>query len=189
MAGTKQRARAKAAKDVTDLLSPERMARLRKGFDEATMSALATDVLVRKYSESARIVYAIQDSLFGTGRDGNAPPLADLTDREREACLIVILASQRAKLQLAVHIYWGMMNSISPDEVAGLLMLTGVYTGLGRQTQALDVLRDTSTALDGIVAAAEEEAAKAGNAGEAAEVYAEALAVEPVLYGLLAAFS
>ncbi len=166
--------------DVTQLLSAERLERLRQSFCEATMSAAATGVLIRDYPASAMFVEAVHDSLYGTGEDGKGPPLAALAAREREAALIVLLGAQRTDFELGIHLYWGMMHGLDPDECAGLLMLTGIYSGIGAQTTGLKVMRKILTRLDEIVAQAEEQPPQAGE---------DPLAVSNLLGELLKAFA
>jgi len=136
-----------AREDITEILSEDDLERLRASFDEATMSATASAVLIAEYPESQLYVTAIHDSLFGAGPDGTEPPLAGLSAKERETSLIVLMAAQRTTFELAIHIYWGLMQGLTQDEVAGLLMLCGVYAGIGSQTTGLQTMRQTLTGL------------------------------------------
>ncbi len=126
--------------DVTKLVSRRAIRALRKGYDAGQMAAMATAVLVREFPASEAYVTAIHDSLFMPHGEGQAPLLDELSGRERETALIPLLASQRAEMELAVHVYWGLMEGLNPDEIAGLLMVSGVYAGIGTQTVGLKVM-------------------------------------------------
>ena len=106
--------------------------------------------------------------------------LAGLTAKEREVGLIVLLASQRASMELAIHIYWGLMEGITTQEVAGLMMVTGVYAGIGKQTAGMKVMRSALNALQARVDATQKMTA---------EDAAKSLATVPVLYALVDAFA
>ena len=180
MSSSKSAAGGLAREDITEILTEAQLDRLRGSFSESTMSNVATSILISEYPESERYVTAIHDSLFGAGPDGTEPPLAGLSHKERETSLIVLMAAQRTSFELAIHIYWGMMNGLTQDEVAGLLMLCGVYAGIGAQTTGLQVMRQTLSGLRTAVLNAEENPPQAGDE--------DPLSVVPVLGSILAEF-
>ncbi len=166
--------------EVAALLTRRAVRSLRGGYDREVMAATATAALVRDFPESEDYVTAIHDSLFGGGEGRRSRSLAGLTAKEREVGLIVLLASQRASMELAIHIYWGLMEGITTQEVAGLMMVTGVYAGIGKQTAGMKVMRSALNALQARVDATQKMTA---------EDAAKSLATVPVLYALVDAFA
>jgi alkylhydroperoxidase/carboxymuconolactone decarboxylase family protein YurZ len=166
--------------EVASLLSSRALRALRSEYDREVMAATATAALVRDFPESEEYVTAIHDSLFGAEKGRRSRSLAGLTDKEREVGLIVLMASQRATMELAIHIYWGLMEGVRPHEIAGLLMLTGVYAGIGRQTAGMKVMRATLLALQARYDSTEDMSA---------EDTTKALSTVPVLYAMVDAFA
>ena len=75
-----------------------------------------------------------------------------MTPKDRERCLIAILASRDAGLNLAIHIYLGLMEGLSAPDIAEILFLSGAYTGVDRlsdglvvEWRTLDVLRQLAS--------------------------------------------
>jgi len=66
---------------------------------------------------------------------------------ERERCLIAVLASRDAGLNLAIHIYIGLMEGLSPAEIADIIFLSGIYTGVDRISDGLAAEMKTLKAL------------------------------------------
>jgi alkylhydroperoxidase/carboxymuconolactone decarboxylase family protein YurZ len=164
---------------VACLLSDDALKAYRAVYDYKEIADAATGAIVTDLPESKAYVDAIHDSLFVPGPDAG-PSLSELSGREREIGLIVLLASQRAALELAIHIYWGLMEDISPHEIAGLMMLTGVYAGIGLQTTGMKLLQSVLTALQQRY----EESLEMSE-----EDRDKHLATVPVLYALAGAFS
>ena len=52
-----------------------------------------------------------------------------LSGKDRERCLIALLASEGTDFTLAVHLYWGLMEGLSPADIAATLLLVGTYQG------------------------------------------------------------
>jgi alkylhydroperoxidase/carboxymuconolactone decarboxylase family protein YurZ len=72
--------------------------------------------------------------------------------KDRERCLIAVLASRDAGLNLAIHIYVGLMEGLSPQEIADVIFLGGIYTGVDRisdglaaEMRTLDTLAQVTT--------------------------------------------
>ncbi len=127
-------------------LSDDALAAYRSLYDYEAIADAATAAIVKDLPESEAYVKAIHDSLFVPAPDAG-PSLSELSGREREIGLIVLLASQRTDLELSIHVYWGLMEDISTHEIAGLLMLTGVYAGIGLQTTGMKLLQRVLTFL------------------------------------------
>lgn len=134
-------------KDVTQMLSDQQLCRLRSGYDAELLSDLATQTVVQKFPASQVWISTIQRILFKDPANGNRP-LLDLSAKERELCLVTLLSAQAMDLELAVHIYWGLMEGLEPKELAALITVVGVYAGLDKFNSALDVMTKTMHALD-----------------------------------------
>ena len=67
----------------------------------------------------------------------DAGPRPILTAVDRERCLIAILAGRGADLNFAIHVYMGLMHGLTPEEIANVLFLVGVYTGVDNFAQGL----------------------------------------------------
>lgn len=134
-------------KDVTEMLSEKELAALRGAYDGLLLSELATKTLVEKFPASRIWVNTIQRILYVDESRGGAP-LLDITPKERELCLITLLSAQHLELELGVHIYWGMMEGLSPKQIAALITMVGVYAGLARFNSALTVMTTALKALD-----------------------------------------
>ena len=67
--------------------------------------------------------------------------------KDRERCLIAVLASRDAGLNLAIHIYLGLMEGLSPGEIADIIFLGGIYTGVDRISDGLAAEMRTLTVL------------------------------------------
>lgn len=66
---------------------------------------------------------------------------------DRERCLISILATRKERLNLAIHIYMGLMYGLSPAEVANTLALTGTYSGISDYIFGMSVAAATGDVL------------------------------------------
>ena len=67
--------------------------------------------------------------------------------KDRERCLIAVLASRDAGLNLAIHIYLGLMAGLKPAEIADIIFLGGIYTGVDRISDGLAAEMKTLTVL------------------------------------------
>ncbi len=48
----------------------------------------------------------------------------------RELVLIALLTSRKEVGTIAIHVYWAIMEGVSPIEIAHVIALTGTYTGI-----------------------------------------------------------
>jgi alkylhydroperoxidase/carboxymuconolactone decarboxylase family protein YurZ len=91
------------------------------------------------YGATKNYINAIRKVFFDPHK---ATKLA-LDTRDRERCIICLLASRGGQVTLAVHIYMALMLEITPEEIANILFLTGVYTGTDNLAMALMTLEKT----------------------------------------------
>ena len=129
--------------DVTELLSADDLALLRTGYDRQAMNDVSSRTLVGRYRASADLVGAIM---------GHHYINSGLDPRSRELCLIALLAADGGPFTLAVHIYWGLAEGLSPKEVAEVVALTGSYCGVPRLANGLFTLQGTMAVLKKLAA-------------------------------------
>ncbi|MCA9550630.1 MAG: hypothetical protein KC933_11385 [Myxococcales bacterium] len=138
----------KFTRDVTKMLTACELDALRRGYDPEALSNLATETLVAKFPASGLWVGTIQRILFADP-DNGGKPLLDIEGQQRELCLITLMSAEGMGLELGVHIYWGLMERLEPEQIAALITLVGVYAGLDRFNSALGVMTTTLHALCG----------------------------------------
>lgn len=63
-----------------------------------------------------------------------------------------MLAGRQEALTLGVHIYWGLMEGMTSDEVAHTLVLAGAYQGVPVYATGLLVLEKVTGLLKGLAA-------------------------------------
>lgn len=115
--------------DVRTLLSDEELGRLRAAYDAAAMNEGARRATSTPYPPAAAFVDAIIDTLYG--------PHAVLPGARREQILLAIIASHTGMRRiLAVHLYWGLMEGLSLDDIGATLMLVAVYDGIDNYSEA-----------------------------------------------------
>jgi ubiquinone/menaquinone biosynthesis C-methylase UbiE/alkylhydroperoxidase/carboxymuconolactone decarboxylase family protein YurZ/uncharacterized protein YbaR (Trm112 family) len=123
---------------VKDILSETVLADLRGQYDEKEMRGVLSGFFPRVYALSLNYATAILDAFYGDlPSDLAPPPRTALSVRDRERCLIALLASRGADRNLALHIYIALMNEISPEEIAHILFLAGIYTGVDNLAKGL----------------------------------------------------
>ena len=141
---------------VEALLPPAALERLRAGFDEAAMLYGADMAVKYPYPPAGPWTDPPGDMFYRT------KPL--LPHKKREMVLLATLTGQRAYSELAVHVYWGLMEGLDPDEIANVLLLTSMYTGMPTWSNAIRVLRTALTTLAKIAAEAETDPTRAQTA-------------------------
>lgn len=138
------------------LLPPAALARLRAGYDEAAMLHGADMAVKYPYPPAGPWTDPPGDMFYRT------KPL--LPHKKREMVLLATLTGQRAYSELAVHVYWGLMEGLEPDEIANVLLLTSMYTGMPTWSNAIRVLRTALGVLAKIAAEAEADPSRARTA-------------------------
>jgi ubiquinone/menaquinone biosynthesis C-methylase UbiE/alkylhydroperoxidase/carboxymuconolactone decarboxylase family protein YurZ/uncharacterized protein YbaR (Trm112 family) len=123
---------------VKDILSSAELAKLVTGYDEAAMKGILTGFFPQVYPPTQAYTDAISEAFYGAlPPDDATPPRSMLSLRDRERCLISILASRGAGLTLAIHMYIALMHEVSAEEIAHILFLAGIYTGVDNLAGAL----------------------------------------------------
>lgn len=137
---------------LTNILTSDEVKALVTGYAE-NRAALANFAKTRAsadlYPPGAPLMNALVDYFYVQGASPVAPPTL-LTGKDRERCIISILASHSSSLPLAIHLYWGLGEGLTVAELAEHLVLVGGYSGLDCYTDGLRILSTTLTALKGL---------------------------------------
>jgi len=135
---------------ITDILDEGQLVQLRAAY-EANLKemALALSLIELSYPPVEGWLESIGSTVF-TELSATPAPDLPLSPVDRERCLIALIAGRRETLNLAVHIYMGLMTGLSPAEVANVLALSGVYTGLSAYVRGIRVADTTLKILAGL---------------------------------------
>jgi alkylhydroperoxidase/carboxymuconolactone decarboxylase family protein YurZ len=123
---------------IDDVLQPEQLEMLRKAYRSEDVIQILSKGIPGLDERTAGYINAIRSAFY----EGTA-----MQPRDRERCLIAVLASRDAGLNLAIHIYIGLMEGLSPQEIADVIFLGGIYTGVDRISDGLAAEVTTLTAL------------------------------------------
>jgi alkylhydroperoxidase/carboxymuconolactone decarboxylase family protein YurZ len=121
--------------DINKILSAKQLVALRAGFtDPAAQKKFKTKMgglLPSLYAGSTPLLAAV-GQLFHDGLPADdAPPPRDLLSvRDRERCIIALLAGREMNSNIALHMYIALMEEVSPAEIAHILLLAGIYSGI-----------------------------------------------------------
>jgi alkylhydroperoxidase/carboxymuconolactone decarboxylase family protein YurZ len=130
--------------EITDILKSEDLARLKRAYRRETVVAILRDVTPRKYKVAQQYFSAVTDTFYplsdvpGIGEFRAALGIAD-----RQRCILALQAAAGQEAPLAIHVYVSLMEGISPAEIANILLLAGVYTGVPNFFAGLEVLEAT----------------------------------------------
>lgn len=123
------------SRPVSDLLSDDALALLRAGFNRAQLYAVVRHTLNTPLPTVAGWTDFIMDEVFKD--DG------PLTHAERELIIISQLCAQGEAAPLATHIYWGLVEGLTPQQVAQAIVVTGTYAGAQRYVVGIRVMAQT----------------------------------------------
>jgi alkylhydroperoxidase/carboxymuconolactone decarboxylase family protein YurZ len=120
---------------------------LRGAYSREATTALLSGTLPALYPGARAYVDGIARTLYPEGGGG---PLAAV---DRERCILVLEAARGGRFTLAVHVYVGLMEGLAVEEIAQLLLLAGVYAGVGVFAGGLQLLVRVLSTLEEVVAA------------------------------------
>ena len=103
---------------------------LRQAYSEADMTQILSSGIPGLDKRTASFIGTIRQAFYDTSQRTMEP-------KDRERCLIAILASRDAGLNLALHMYVGLMVGLSQQEIADIIFLGGIYTGVDRISDGL----------------------------------------------------
>lgn len=128
--------------EMESLLSARSLTTLRKGFDRQTLNDIAAARLIAPYPAGGELPAAILTHFFPV--TGGAIGADD-----RERIILALLAAQGADDgQIAIHVYWGLMEGLTVADVMESLLLAGYYAGIFRYQRCLGIVRTTLLALE-----------------------------------------
>ena len=135
--------------DLTRMLDAAEIERLRASFDSDHLRAANARAFEETYPPLAPWAQAAAAVFFRNG------PLAP---RERELCLVALLAHRAPGLSLSNHVYWALMEGVSVAQICEAIGLAGCYGGLPTYTSGVLVLRRTLEVLRRVAALPERDA-------------------------------
>lgn len=134
---------------VAGIVSADDLAAFRAGYSSDRMLTLARQTVAGSFSAAMPAVESVHAAHFRAAGEG---PRSTLDGRERERVIIALMtATPYDTLLLAVHIYWGLMEGLSPEEIAWTQLLTGAYRGIDKFTIGLGVLTATLQAMRSVM--------------------------------------
>ena len=121
--------------DIRALLSDEQLARLRAAYDAGAFVRAEVRLFATAFPPLAHWNEAIATTFYA--------PSAALAAVDRERCIIALLAHTGQELPLAFHIYWGLMEGLSVEEIGYTVGLAGCYGGVSRAGAGLQIVGRT----------------------------------------------
>jgi len=124
---------------ISTTLSKTQLTALREAYSRDQMTNALSTGMPKSYEPTTAYIDAIRARFYD-----HTPTM---TAKDRERCLIAVLVARDAGLNLALHIYIGLMVGLTPQDIADIIFLGGVYTGVDRisegffaETRVLTVL-------------------------------------------------
>jgi hypothetical protein len=121
---------------IDTILADERLDALRKGYKREEMTRILSGGLPGLDDDTASYIATIREQFYQ-----RAP--RQMHPQHRERVLIGVLVSRDAGLNLALHVYIGLMERLSPHDIADIIFLSGVYTGVDCISDGLDTVTRT----------------------------------------------
>lgn len=132
------------SQDVRQLLPSEDLLILRRGYRRAVLSRAAHAVCVGPYAAAAPAVESWLGLFYEQG--------ALLEPAQRELVLNALLATEGRRLEVAVHVYWGLMEGLGPEQLAATFLLVGMYAGIDAYRSAIRVMHSVCRTLHELAA-------------------------------------
>ncbi len=146
---------------IAAILTDPALRDLRRAYDDTAMTNALGAALPARYPAAQEYVDAIAHAFYASPT-GAPLPLAAL---DRERCLIAVLAARGARLNLAIHVYIGLMLGLPPTQICHILLLIGAYAGVESLANALAITKTTFEILARLGAAAPLDVLQALTAG------------------------
>lgn len=129
--------------DLTTMLTFDAIARLRSAYDPEKLRAANAKAFADTYPPMAPWAEAAAAVFFRTG---------PLSARERELCLVTLLAHRAPGLSMSNHVYWALMEGVSVAELCEAIGLAGGYGGMPTYSSGVLALHRTLTVLQRVAA-------------------------------------
>ncbi len=128
--------------------------RLRKGYDRNALNFIAKVMI--GYPKASGLAQWIGDVVYNDTPDGrDTTTVTSLTPAQREMVIIATVAAERDTFVLSGHLYWGLMEGLSVENLGDILLTVAAYSGVNNFRLSRQVLEDVLEELD----AADKEAA------------------------------
>ena len=122
---------------IAHVLAPDHLAALRAAYSVDEMHRILGAFFPHVHPPTTEYIAAVMNAFYSEAPPDDAEPRPVLPAVDRERCLIAILAGRGADLNFAIHVYMGLMHGLTPEEIANVLFLVGVYTGVDNFAQGL----------------------------------------------------
>jgi alkylhydroperoxidase/carboxymuconolactone decarboxylase family protein YurZ len=116
------------------LLPDHEVEQLRRGYDKQAFLGANQQAFATAYPPLGPWAQAVGSLLYA---DEPIPP------RIRELCLITLLTYRAPGLALATHVYWGLMEGVTVEQVCHAASLSGCYGGFPTLVDGIVVIQRT----------------------------------------------
>jgi alkylhydroperoxidase/carboxymuconolactone decarboxylase family protein YurZ len=129
--------------DITSILSEDNLHTLRLGYQRDVVIEMLEKVVPEEYGRAQPYFSAVVETYFR-----KPDPLVNgmrvaLDVQDRQRCIIALQAATGQVSPLAIHIYISLMERLTVSEIANVLLLAGVYTGVPNFFTGMDTLETT----------------------------------------------
>lgn len=128
--------------EIAEILSADDLATLLSGYDRDLVVALLEKSLPSQYAAAQPYFTAAIDTFYRHPA-ADAPERQGLDIKDRQRCIVALQAGTGQTMPLAVHIYISLMEEITPHELAHVILLAGLYTGVPNFFTGFEVLAET----------------------------------------------
>lgn len=129
--------------NLANVLSAAELEKLRVGYDKRVFLEANQHAFSDAYPPLGPWTSAVAALLYGDD---------PLSPQQRELCLITLLAFRAPGLALATHVYWGLMEGLTVQQVCHAVSLAGCYGGFPTLADALVVIQRTLAVFRALVA-------------------------------------
>jgi alkylhydroperoxidase/carboxymuconolactone decarboxylase family protein YurZ len=116
------------------VISTTELARLRAGYQPSAFLGANQSAFIDAYPPLASWIQATSSLLYAQG---------PISAQQRELCLITLLSYRSPGLALATHVYWGLMEELTPEQVCHAASIAGCYGGFPTLGDAITVIKRT----------------------------------------------
>jgi ubiquinone/menaquinone biosynthesis C-methylase UbiE/alkylhydroperoxidase/carboxymuconolactone decarboxylase family protein YurZ/uncharacterized protein YbaR (Trm112 family) len=122
--------RSETMADISTVLNGADLTAITGGFDAGEMNKKLREFFSNTYP-------ATKDWLDALEKAFNTAHPIEVADRER--VIVALLASRGRGFELALHMYVAVANGVTPEEIAHIVFLTGIYAGVDTFARALAI--------------------------------------------------
>jgi len=122
------------ADEISSILTVDQLRTLQAAYVQSKsklMDAMAAS-LPKRYALASAYIDAVSTIFY-------KPQPNALSEADRERCIVALLAARDADLNLALHMYLALMEGVAPSEIAHILLLAAVYSGVESFSDGIEV--------------------------------------------------